>query len=227
MSLRSCARPRVAGPVRALGTSALAVVALAAISLNPARAAENSEKDWPCRQILVEKISLPAVWSGPPVENIDWSKTPTMADRVKALAARRLSVEDAEREVQNFAATFDASRRDEKKTELTALFAGLFETLSSERAQVVSGLIRFGRRQKELAQKIRAENATLHSQSPSPPVPTPVGAAKEAQTDPRALEWDLRIFDERRQALTYVCETPTLIEQRLFALARVIQQNLE
>jgi chromosome condensin MukBEF ATPase and DNA-binding subunit MukB len=41
------------------------------------------------------------------------------------------------------------------------------------------------------------------------------------------LEWDLRVFDERRESLTYVCETPALIEQRLFALARVIQRSLE
>jgi hypothetical protein len=41
------------------------------------------------------------------------------------------------------------------------------------------------------------------------------------------LEWDLRVFDERHQSLAYVCETPTLIEQRLFALARVIQRSLD
>jgi hypothetical protein len=186
--------------------------------------AAKPDKDWPCRQILVARISLPAVWSGPLIENIDWRKNPAMVDRVNALSARRLPLEDAEREVQTFAAGFDATRQSEKKAELVALFAGLFETLSQERAQVVSGLVRFGRRQKELAEKIRAENAAIHPQS-SPQATE--NAAKDAQAGPRALEWDLRIFDERRQALSYVCETPTLIEQRLFALARVIQQNLD
>jgi hypothetical protein len=41
------------------------------------------------------------------------------------------------------------------------------------------------------------------------------------------VEWDTRIFDERSRTIGYVCEVPVLIEQRLFALARAIQQALE
>ena len=41
------------------------------------------------------------------------------------------------------------------------------------------------------------------------------------------VEWDTRIFDERNKTIGYVCEVPVLIEQRLFALARAIQQSLE
>jgi hypothetical protein len=35
-----------------------------------------------------------------------------------------------------------------------------------------------------------------------------------------------RIFQERAQSLTFVCEVPTLIEQRLYALARTIAEAL-
>ena len=52
----------------------------------------------------------------------------------------------------------------------------------------------------------------------------------ETTEDSRALEsqfaWDRRIFEERSQALTYVCETPVLLEQRLFEIARRIQARL-
>ena len=41
------------------------------------------------------------------------------------------------------------------------------------------------------------------------------------------VEWDTRIFEERRKTMSFVCEVPVLIEQRLFALARAIQQSLE
>ena len=41
------------------------------------------------------------------------------------------------------------------------------------------------------------------------------------------IQWDTRIFEERRKTISYVCEVPVLIEQRLFALAREIQQSLE
>jgi hypothetical protein len=41
------------------------------------------------------------------------------------------------------------------------------------------------------------------------------------------IEWDTRIFEERRKTIGYACEVPVLLEQRLFALARTIQQALE
>jgi hypothetical protein len=36
----------------------------------------------------------------------------------------------------------------------------------------------------------------------------------------------VRLFNDRRSSLTYVCEVPTLIEQRLFTLARAIQAEI-
>ena len=169
--------------------------------------------DWPCRQILVARLSVAAVWAGPSIEGITWRNDQPIADIVAKLAARRTPVEDAERMIEDFARSQGAA----KTKKLIAIFAGLFETLNDERTQVIEGLLRFGAKQKELADKIRAENALARE-----------GPSKTPDTsEQQDLEWDLRVFDERRQSLTYVCETPTLIEQRLFALAKVIQRNLE
>jgi hypothetical protein len=41
------------------------------------------------------------------------------------------------------------------------------------------------------------------------------------------VEWSTRIFEDRRRTVRYVCEVPTLIEQRLFALSRALQQAIE
>jgi hypothetical protein len=41
------------------------------------------------------------------------------------------------------------------------------------------------------------------------------------------LLWETRIFEDRRRVVKYVCEVPTTIDQRLFALGRVIQQEIE
>jgi hypothetical protein len=178
------------------------------------------DKDWPCRQILVDKIALPTVWSGPPIAAVDWRRDDAIAGFVTQLAARRTPLEAAERSIESFA----KSAGTDKTIRLTALFAGLFETLNSERAQVIDGLNRFGHRQKELAEKIRSENALMQADSDR------ASTHDEAQaTTPIAqnLEWDLRVFEERRQSLTYVCETPMLIEQRLFGLAKSIQNSLD
>ena len=176
--------------------------------------------DWPCRQILVGHLSVAAVWPGPSIEGVSWRNDPPVADIVAKLAARRIPLEDAERTIEDFARSQGA---DKTKT-LIAVFAGLFETLDGERTQVIEGLLRFGAKQKELAEKIRAENAVAREVPAKKP---PGTGEQEAKTVAQDLEWDLRVFDERRQSLTYVCEAPTLIEQRLFALAKVIQRNLE
>ena len=41
------------------------------------------------------------------------------------------------------------------------------------------------------------------------------------------LIWETRIFEDRRRVIGFVCEVPTAIDQRLFALGRVIQQEME
>ena len=40
------------------------------------------------------------------------------------------------------------------------------------------------------------------------------------------LNWDTRIFEERSHSLAYVCETPVLLEQRVFEIGRQIQERL-
>ena len=41
------------------------------------------------------------------------------------------------------------------------------------------------------------------------------------------VTWEAQVFQDRRQSLSYACDVPGKIEQRLFALARTIQQALQ
>ncbi|VTZ28397.1 conserved hypothetical protein [Methylocella tundrae] len=181
---------------------------------------EPANPDWPCKQILVEQISLPAVWAGPSIEGVDWRGDEPVADLVAHLAARKTPIEAAEHSIEAFA----ASAGPDKKAKLVALFAGLFETLNSQRLEIIDGLSRFGRKQKALAAKIRAENAEIQK---SPDASRPTGPSVEGNAAAQKLEWDLRLFDEGRVSLSYACEAPTQVEQRLFALSRAIQNNLD
>ncbi len=198
----------------------LTVTLEAALLVAAAPKSDPLERNWPCRQILVGRLSLAAVWTGPAIDGMAWRSDQAVADIVATLAARRTPLEDAERAIEDFVQSQGAG----KTKKLVSVFAGLFETLNEERTQVIDGLLRFGAKQKELAGKIRAENALPRERPGKEP---PHASRQDAETVARDLEWDLRVFDERRQSLTYVCETPALIEQRLFALARVIQRNLE
>jgi hypothetical protein len=199
-----------------MGAALLLAVAIICPS-KASRAQDPAASDWPCPQVLVRKISLPAVWSGPAIDGVDWRNDPARVETIARLAARRTPLEDAQKSIDNIAGTAGAR----KEAELLALFAGLFETLDAERIQVIDGLVRFGRKQKELAETIKTEQAALRAKA------EPNDKASDALSAATRMQWNLRVFEERRQALASVCESPALIEQRLFALARTIQQNLD
>ena len=194
-------------------------LALVAPALTQTRARNTS--DWPCRAIKVPEITLAAVWSGPSLDGIPasaWRDDAVIGALVARLSARRTPLAEAEAAVKELAAAAGEGRRDK----LLALYAGLFASLAGERAQVLAGLERFGHRQKELADNIRAQTASMRELQDKPDA----DAAKIEEVTSR-LTWDMRIFEDKRKSVAFVCETPVLIEQRLFALGRMVQAALE
>jgi hypothetical protein len=117
------------------------------------QAADPRYPDWPCVQAKVPDISVAAVWDGPPIEQTanTWQSEPEIKDLVARLAARRTSMEDAQRSIAQFLAGDPAVKADRGKR----LFAGLFETLNSQRTEIMNGLERLARKEKELAEQIK------------------------------------------------------------------------
>ncbi|HMK91049.1 MAG TPA: hypothetical protein VK446_15620 [Methylocystis sp.] len=174
--------------------------------------------DWPCRQVKVPELSLAAIWSGPPVDEARtrWPDDAAVSELATRLAARRTPIEEAGKLIAEFARVAGDARRER----LVLLFAAVFDKLDAERAQVLVGLERFGRTQKQAAERLRRETEELRQSQEAHE------SGETIRQRSQALEMDLRVFDERRQTLTYVCESPTLIEQRLGALAREIEAAL-
>ena len=73
----------------------------AALSNQAALAADPRYPDWPCAQAKVPEISVAAVWAGPSLDDAanQWKDDPKINALVTKLAARRLPVEDAEKEI--------------------------------------------------------------------------------------------------------------------------------
>ena len=183
-------------------------------------AADPRFPDWPCVQIKVPEISVAAVWSGPSIDDVGtaWETDPSITNLVARVAARRTPLDEAEAAISNFIAGDAVDRRQKAKL----LFAGLFATLNQERSQVMNGLERFSRQQAAFADRIRLEIAELRELQDAPGQ----GQSKRDELANR-IDWDTRIFEERRKTISYACEVPVLIEQRLFALARAIQHSME
>jgi len=200
-------------------TAAMAVLAFA-VSATAAHAADPRYPNWPCAQAKVPEISLAAVWAGPELGDAEtrWKDDSRISALVSKLAARKTPLDEAEKSVKEFLAGSAADKSSNAKL----LFAGLFDTLNAQRSQVMSGLERVSRKQREAADKIREETIQLQAmQDATPRDDTKVDALSNQ------LIWETRIFEDRRKVVRFVCEVPITIDQRLFALGRVIQQEME
>jgi hypothetical protein len=197
--------------------SSLAV--LTALSRD-AGAADPRYPDWPCVQAKVPDISIAAVWDGPPIDDVmnAWHNDSAIESLVARLAARRIPLEEAQKNVTDFIAAAGA----EKTRKGALLFAGLFDTLNHQRTEIMDGLERLQRREKDLADQIKADVAALREQQDGPEP----DEAKINELNVK-IEWSTRIFDDRRKSVRYACEVPTIIERRLGALARTIRQEME
>ena len=199
---------------------AIAAVLLIAASTDVGFAADPRYPDWPCVQAKVPEISLAAVWAGPPLDDVKdkWKDDAKVSALVSKLAARRTPLEDAQKLITEFL----AAPAPDKATAGKLLFAGLFDSLNAQRASVMNGLERITRKQREAADKIRSDVSALHALQ---------GAASPDQPKIDELSnqmvWQTRIFEDRQRVVKFVCEVPTAIDQRLFALGRMIQQEIE
>lgn len=165
-------------------------------------------------------MSVAQVWTGPAIEEEqlkNWRSDAEVAAEVPKLASRRVPIADAEAEVTRFAEELDEAGKADR---LTLLFAGIFNTLGAERGDVIEGIERYGRRQKAMAEEIRVDQARLSDLRTASPNAPATAALNED------LLSRIRVFNERRTSLTFVCEVPTLIEERMFALGRAIAKTI-
>jgi hypothetical protein len=197
-----------------------AFFAVEAALLSLARPADARDADWPCVQPKVPQMSVAAMWDGPSIADVGnaWQNDPKIKELVIRLAARRTPLDAAEKAISGLITGSAAEKQDKAKK----LFAGLFDSLSEQRSEIMSGIERVAGKQKELADKIRSDVAELRELEDKPQQ----DQSKISMLASR-VEWSTRIFEDRRKTIRYVCEAPTVIEQRVFALGRTIRKALD
>ncbi|RJF80579.1 hypothetical protein D3874_26020 [Oleomonas cavernae] len=195
------------------------LAALCLILAAPAQAQAPADPDWPCIQRKVGTISAGTVWSGPDLASAGpWDKDFDAAALAQKLASRRTPMAEVDGLIEAFA----QAAGPEKSVRLTRVFAGVLELTNTERDRILNGITRYARGQHKLADRIREASDKVGEAKDSPMA----AESKETLELENQLQWDTRIFEERRRSLTYVCETPVLLEQRVFEIARRIQQRL-
>jgi len=175
---------------------------------------------WPCIQPKVATLAAGQMWAGPPLEGLNWRDDKQVAELVPVLAARRTPVEEAETLIGQFA----EQAGPEKKARLSMLFAGVFDQINTRRARILTGIERYAQHQVELSQRIKEESLKVAQAKKA--ASTDDDKAKAADLEKQLL-WDTRIYDARSQAVTAVCESPVILEQRAFSIARAVQNVME
>ncbi|MER0238284.1 hypothetical protein [Fulvimarina sp. MAC8] len=182
-----------------------------------ANAPETGTTDWPCVQRQVATIQPAQMWAGPDLSlGNEIERTPEMRAIVDRAVARRISGEEAQQLAREY---IDEVPEADREKVAAALFTDMLDRLNAERGQVMNGILRYGSRQKQLADALREKAARMAELRRE-------GDATAFADIREEIAWDTRIFDDRRKSLTYVCEVPILIEQRAFALGRELSRNL-
>ncbi|MGK7755727.1 MULTISPECIES: hypothetical protein [unclassified Roseovarius] len=182
----------------------------------PLTAEDFSDPTWPCVQRKVETLSLGLMWpiALPENEVEDAALAADIGDLAGTLAVRRLEMDALRQAAEDFVGRWP----EDKEANLGRAFAQTFKTLNTRRSQIINGIADFSLGQIALAEKIdemRLEMDTaLEAEEPD------YDRIDELE---ERLDWDQVIYSDRQQSITYLCETPQLIEKRLFAIAQMLQ----
>jgi hypothetical protein len=197
---------------------AFAAVALISLFCPPVQGAQGDDPDWPCVQRKVPELSIGQIWTGPPLpaEAADWSNDEVLSEMVEELAARRMSLAEAQERIKTYRDTLPSEQR---RLRIAMLIQGLFDKMNGERSHVISGIARYAHRQRDMAAELRREASAVDALRARPDA-----SNNEIAVRTERLTFQTRIFQERVHSLTYVCEVPTLIEQRLYALVKTLAE---
>ncbi len=180
-------------------------------------AADFSDPTWPCVQRKVEQLSLGLMWPHP----VDTARIEAddalgleVAELADALALRRVALDDLRPQVAAF-----ADRHKGDPAVLGLVFNRVFNGLSKRRTRIISGIGEFSLGQKGLAEQIDRVRADMDTAlAAETPDYDKIDKLEEQ------LDWDQLIYSDRQRSITYLCETPQIIERRLFAIAQMLQE---
>lgn len=182
------------------------------------------DKDWPCIQRKVEALSAGQMWRGNPVDpaNKSWQENKAVVKLANTIIARRIPLEETDQLIIEF--TKQNTNDTNKLLEQT--FLALLDETNKIRKEIISGIGKFSKRQKGFSKRIIENQRKVADFEKKDADGT---LTKEQDREfaklEQQVEWDTRIHEEREKSLEYVCESPVLLEQRLFALSQQLKKH--
>lgn len=192
------------------------VLFLALIGNGTAMAEDFSDPTWPCVQRKVENLSPGLMWPHPLPETAD-PLTSDERDLVETLVLRRVSLDD----VQVLADEYAAATAGVTAETAGKIFLATFDKINRNRSRLIDGIGRYSLAQIDVAARVDSARLEMDSEMQKEDPDFDRIDALEEQ-----LDWDQRIYRDRTQSLLYVCETPVLLEKRLFGIAQSLSSMI-
>ncbi len=195
-----------------------ATLAALAVAACPAVAQPASDPDWPCIQRKVGQLSPGLMWAHPiPEMKLEAGTASAADDLVARLVLRRMPLEDVQPALDGF-----AEAHGHGEAMMSHLFGESFDRLSQLRTRIIKGIEEYAASQIALSKRIDAARSEMDT----------LMAADDPDFDrvdelEVQIDWDERIFTDRQRSLTYVCETPVLLEKRLYEVAQRLLARVE
>ncbi|XDA99028.1 hypothetical protein AB1M95_03750 [Sulfitobacter sp. LCG007] len=194
-------------------SSIIALAAGLAVGASGAWGADYADPTWPCIQRKVDRLSPALMWQFPlPQTGTAADLPPDAAAFADKLALRRIDPESLAPEVESFARAHDGD-----PVLLGQVFSRTFDLLDRRRTRIIAGIGDFSLSQIRLSETIDATRLEMDRLSDAEDPDFDRMDALEEK-----LDWDQLIYSDRSQSITYLCETPQLIERRLFTIARML-----
>lgn len=195
--------------------SVLCGAALSVMGVTEGRSADFSDPTWPCVQRKVENLSPGLMWPHPITEiEMDAATQGDVDDLSGRLALRRLELDEIQPTLDDF-----VGRHGADPALLGQVFDRVFTKLSRTRTAIIKGIGAYSLEQINLSQQVDAKRNEFEALIVAENPDHDKIDALEAQID-----WDERIYQDRQRSLIYVCETPVLLEKRLFGVAQMLSQ---
>ncbi len=209
--------------MRSLCGLTIALPLLNTMILSKEAQAYSNDKNWPCIQAKVVKLSAGQMWRGSPVKETDlsWQENEDAKNLVSQIIPRRVTLKETEKLIEEFAKKHPVNLKFQLEQSFLAL---LFET-NKVRNEIIGGIGKFSTRQKDLSKRIVINRRKIVEFEKKDEADT---LTKEEDQQfaklEQQLEWDIRIHEEREKSLEFVCEAPVILEQRLFALSQQLKK---
>lgn len=184
----------------------------------------SEDKNWPCIQRKVGKLTAGQMWRGDPVDVKDksWQSNKDVLELVAKILPRRVSLQETDKLI----AAFAKRNKGSAAPLMRQTFLALLSETNKIRTEIIGGIGRFSTRQQKLAKLITTtrQQVTELEKKDQDGTLTKEDDKKLVSLE-QSLEWEQRIHEEREQSLEFVCEAPVILEQRLFALSKQLLKH--